>query len=135
MAEYGMTNLDFHNLTLQEAAQVIVEIFGAVSPSLGELNKTEMERELELFTLGHVSSITSWNDRLQIRAEYREDGFHLYGTWKTPTIAHLDATWAAYRGMMGRMKRMGMRNTARGIDRKGEHWKSELTTLDRVIIL
>jgi hypothetical protein len=36
---------------------------------------------------------------------------------------------------MGRMKRMGMKNSARGIDRAGKHWKSELTTLDRVIIL
>jgi hypothetical protein len=171
MADYGMTNLDFHNLTLQEAAQVIVEVFGAVSPSLGELNKTEMERALGLFTLGHVRACsialgesmtdTEWpvslsvkqeltylndqlfvesyvfitSDRIQIRAEYQDEVFHLYGTWATPTIAHLDVTWAAYRGMMNKMGRMGMKNSARGIDRAGRPWKSELTTLDRIIIL
>jgi hypothetical protein len=131
MAEYGMTNLDFHNLTLQEAAQVIVEIFGACFTERPAYLSVKQELKQAQLVENYVF-ITS--DRIQIKAEYR-DGFHLYGTWATPTIAHLDATWAAYRGMMNRMGRMGIKNSARGIDRKGKHWKSELTTLDRVIIL
>jgi hypothetical protein len=133
MAEYGMTNLDFHNLTLQEAAQVIVEIFGACFTERPAY--LSVKQELKQAQLVENYVFTSWNDRIQIRAEYQDEVFHLYGTWKTPTIAHLDATWAAYRGMMNRMGRMGMKNSARGIDRAGRPWKSELTTLDRIIIL